>query len=256
MSEQTIAAQLEALDTAIFTVPSQTGEGDRKSLLTLQRLVRTHIARYVYLEIGSHLGGTLVPHLHDEACRLIYSIDKRPASQLDERGVYFDYPENSTRRMMDALARVVPEAALLKLITFDSDVSDLGDDQIPCKADLALIDGEHTNSAVFRDFVSTLCFLQPSCVVAFHDANLVFDGLLNIEQFLAYQRIPFRAHFLPDSVYAIGLGEFAHTADQPLSRIAHDRAGFLEHSRITLWQSVASHVGLIRDGKVGHRAGA
>ena len=138
------------------------------------------MGNYLYLELGSHLGGTLVPHLMDQACRLIYSIDKRPASQLDERGVFFDYSDNSTARMLDTLKQAVPRSALPKLITLDKDISDLTDSEIGGKADLVLIDAEHTNVAVFRDFLGSLRFTQPSFIAAFHDADLVCDGLLNI----------------------------------------------------------------------------
>ena len=55
--------------------------------------------------------------------------------------------------MLDILKHHVPEAALLKLNTFDADVSDLNTTHIPLKVDFALIDAEHTITAVFRDFL-------------------------------------------------------------------------------------------------------
>ena len=204
---------MDRLDTSIFAVPSQSSQGDLKSFLVAQHIVRTRLDKYTYLEIGSHLGGTLVPHLMDEACRLVYSVDKRPVSQLDERGVFFDYAGNSIDRMIDTLKRAIPESALLKLITIDSDISDVADIDLRCKADLILIDAEHTNAAVFRDFINSLKFMNASFVAVFHDANLLVDGLGNIEQFFAYQRMPFRSYFLPDYVFVVCVGEFAHVAD-------------------------------------------
>jgi hypothetical protein len=84
------------------------------------------------------------------------------------------------------------EPALLKL---NNDVSNLADSEIGCKADLILIDAEHTNVAAFRDFLGSLRFMKPSFIAVFHDADLVCDALLNIEQSLAYQQVSFRSQF-------------------------------------------------------------
>jgi hypothetical protein len=243
---------MQDLDTAIFRLPSQTAQGDRKSLLAIQHIVRAHLDRYVYLEIGSHMGGTLVPHLMDDACRLIYSVDKRPVSQLDERGVFYDYTTNSTQRMIEALRPAVQESALLKLITIDNDISDVMDSDIARKVDLIFIDGEHTNIAAFRDFVRSLRFMNQSFIAAFHDAHLVCDALLNIEQLLTHQQVPFRSHFLPNYVFVVCAGEFARLADQPLQRMAFDRQTFIEHSRIARWKNIAANAALIEGDTVGH----
>jgi len=244
---------LQMLDTAIFTVESQTANGDRKSLLSIQNVVRNVVPHYVYLEIGSHLGGTLVPHLADPLCRHVLSVDKRPASMLDERGVMFDYKGNSTQCMLDILNDHVPEAALRKLNTFDADVSDLNTTHIPLKVDFALIDAEHTITAVFRDFLGIKRFLADSFVVAFHDANLLCDGLQNIECFLQHQGIKFRSFFLPNVVYVIIAGDFADIVSQPLEHVSIDRNNFIHHSRIALWKEIASNVGRIEGDAIGHR---
>ncbi len=65
---------IEFGDVSIFQVPSQSSVGDRRSLLDIQNIVRTFDDRYTYLEVGSHLGGTLVPHLLDPKCRAVLSI--------------------------------------------------------------------------------------------------------------------------------------------------------------------------------------
>jgi hypothetical protein len=118
-----------------------------------------------------------------------------------------------------------------------------------------LIDGEHTNTAVFRDFLSTLRFIKPSAIIAFHDANIVFDGLQNIEQFLLHQKIAFRSFYLPDCVFAIGLGDFVHLAEQPLQRAARDRNRFLADARASLWKEVGANAALIEGCAIGHRGG-
>ena len=71
------------LDTSVFSVLSAASENDRTSFLRLQRLIRTHVQPYTYLEIGSEVGGTLVPYLIDETCKSAVSIDLRPLEVPD-----------------------------------------------------------------------------------------------------------------------------------------------------------------------------
>jgi hypothetical protein len=247
------AAHLRNMDPAVFTATSQTRIGDRRSLLAVQNIVRNVRPRYVYFEVGSHLGGTLVPHLVDPLCRHVFSIDKRPANQPDERGAMFDYKENLTSRMLEALAPHVPPSAFLKLTTCDADVSEVNASQVPMKVDFAFIDAEHTNVAVFRDFLGTTDFLAESFVVAFHDANLICDGLQNIECFLWHQGIKFRSFFLPDVMYAIMTGDFAEVAGQALQRISVDREKFIQQSRISLWKEIANNVSRVEGDAVAHQ---
>jgi hypothetical protein len=246
---------LRNLDVAVFAVATQTSAGDRRSLLVLQNIVRNLVPRYVYFEIGSHLGGTLVPHLIDPLCKHVFSVDKRPASQPDERGVIFDYVGNSTQRMLSGLEAHLPASALLKLSTYDHDVADLAAAQVPLKVDFAFIDAEHTNVAVFRDFVSTRKFLSDSFVVGFHDSNLICDGIQNIECLLGDQGVKYKSLFLPDSVYVIVSGDFVDMAYQPLERIAHDRDAFIRHSRVALWKQIASSAAYIEGDEIGHARG-
>lgn len=245
------SASLQSLDTGIFTVVSQTTENDRKSLLRIQNLVRTLVPHYTYCEVGSYLGGTLVPHLLDPLCGRVVSIDKRPTSQPDARGMDFPYPENSTQTMLDILRSQVPDAALSKLHTIDADVSELTDAQLPFKIDAVLIDAEHTTSAVFRDFVGLRKYLAESFVVAFHDSNLLSEALQNIECFLRYEGIGFRSFFLPDIMFVILAGSFAEIAAGEFEQAALDREDFLKTSRKALWQAIAINVGHERsDGEL------
>src|SRR5687768_4646160 len=109
-------ARLAAADLTLFAaIPSQSSAADRRSWLAVQRAVRRSPGGYAYLEIGSHLGGSLQPHLLDPLCRRIYSIDKRPAVQADDRGGTYHYAGNSTDRMLANLRRVDP-AGLDKLV--------------------------------------------------------------------------------------------------------------------------------------------
>jgi hypothetical protein len=193
-----------------------------------------------------------VPRLADPACKYIYSIDKRPGDQLDQRGAIFDYVGNSTQRMLSTLQQSVPTSSLLKLTTYDVDVSGLELAQIPLKVDFAFIDAEHTNVAVFRDLVAVLKFLADSYVVGFHDANLVFDGLENIECFLRYMGVRFKSFYLPNFVCAIVTGDYLDTAGGPLQRLSIDKDWFIHNSRIALWKEVAANATRIDGDRIGH----
>src|SRR5919204_195605 len=97
---------LRALDTSLFEhVRSQTTELDRISLLALHNACREVHGRFAYLEIGSHLGGSLQVLVADQRCTSITSIDSRPESAPDVRGVS-SYPGNATARMLERLAAV------------------------------------------------------------------------------------------------------------------------------------------------------
>lgn len=148
-------ARIEALDTAIFAI--QPGHhADRTSFLRVQRLIRVLRPGYAYLEIGSDIGGSLLPHLLDPACVAAVSIDPRPDLQADERGVDFHYIGNSTARMLTELGRHTSATELGKLFTIDADASAIDPDVPGMRADLVLIDGEHTNPRRFR--ISWQCF--------------------------------------------------------------------------------------------------
>lgn len=83
--------RVDALDISLFeSIGSQTSPGDRRSLLALHRACRETYGAFAYLEIGSHLGGSLQALIADPCCTAITSIDPRPASQPDARGDVFD----------------------------------------------------------------------------------------------------------------------------------------------------------------------
>jgi hypothetical protein len=224
--EAEIRRRVQRNDTSLFRVPTQTSHNDQVTLLMLQGAVGDH-AKYAYLEVGSHLGGSLCPHLLDPSCKLAISVDPRPSSQPDERGRRFDYVENSTARMVKELSARIPAESIQKLITFDCDASELGTRTLPEKFDLVLIDGEHTNRAAFRDFVSILSLVKDDSVVVFHDAQLIHDAIANIETMLQFVGKSFYGCFALDNVYAIGLGRRAELVKETLSPVRHDNESFL-----------------------------
>ena len=204
-----VSALIDALDISIFQVATETTPNDRQSFLLLQKVVRNAYPGYDYLEIGSHIGGSLSPHLVDPKCTSVISIDPRPAAQSDERGLMAEYPGNTTQRMLKELESAADATSLAKLRTFDADASQIEPDRDRSNVRLALIDAEHTNRAAFRDFLFALRMVERDSIIAFHDANILVDAIGNIETFLTYSRMNFRSYYLPDCVFAISFGIFA-----------------------------------------------
>jgi hypothetical protein len=208
-----VEERIESLDVSLFdAVPSQSYPEDRKSLLLLQRCLR-RAGNYTYLEIGSHLGGTLQSHLVDSQCQRIYSIDKRPVEQADEYSGACYYPGNSTRRMLDGLQAAYPGSSIQKIETFDSDAREIDRRSISLKPDFCFIDGEHTDKAVVSDFDFCLGVCHPNGIIAFHDANVIADGLMRIKRRLNESKVRFRGFLLPRHVYVILLNDAIDNAE-------------------------------------------
>jgi hypothetical protein len=197
-------ASLAALDTELFAhVKSQTSIPDRLSLLALHNACRQVYGSFSYLEIGSHLGGSLQVFLADERCTSITSIDSRPLKQPDVRGV-FDYPGNSTERMLDRL-KAVPGADFAKLHTIDATTAEVSVDQLPARPQLCLIDGEHTIEAAIRDARFCRQAVHDDGAIAFHDRPLVKPAL---EQFLdELGHVPHEGYPLPGRVFVVEIGD-------------------------------------------------
>src|SRR5215213_10018907 len=112
---------IAALDLKLFEkIDSQSTEHDKQSMLALQNAVRQMRPGYKYLEIGSYLGGSIQPHLLDDKCAHIYSLDKRPLKQPDARGFDYTYLNNSTERMLEKLREVAADK-MDKITTLDGD---------------------------------------------------------------------------------------------------------------------------------------
>ena len=230
---------IEALDIAVFQVKSQSTLNDRTSFLRVQNFARSRLGSYIYLEVGSHIGGSLFPHLVDPACKAAISVDPRPITQPDERARLFHYSKNSTARMIAVLSELLLPDELTKLSTMDSDVSKVRPSSIKHKATLALIDGEHTNTACFSDFLGVLPLMKPDCIISFHDSNLIADAIRNAERFLDHTGIAHETAFLPDTVAVMGLGNLANAVREEFAPHAIERGAFLETSRQQLWSQIA-----------------
>lgn len=235
------AERIESLDLGLFeSIPTQTSADDRRALLLLQNRVR-QFPGYVYLEIGSHLGGSIQPHYVDPACRMIYSIDKRPLIQPDERGKSYEYVDNSSARMMSNLKEAFGVEGANKIQIFDRDASEVDPSSIMEKPVYCFIDGEHTNSAVMNDFHFCARVCQPDAMIAFHDTHTVYQGILEIKRQLGEQGRKFEGLMLPGSVYVILLDGAIERHGEALRVYAQDQQVYFRHARSFLWQTKLKH---------------
>lgn len=212
---ESLAERITAKDLTLFDpIESQSTPDDKRSLLAIHAALRDTRRSFSFLEIGSHLGGSMQVFAADSACERIFSIDPRPTAFPDERGIVSRYPDNSTQRMLELLS-CIPNVNLSKIVTCDKDTSTLEPDPNGIKYDFCFIDGEHTDIACERDAMFCLRVLNEDGCIAFHDANVVFRGIANFLTFLQKEGKPFRAHLLPDAVFAVQLGQgrlFEHSS--------------------------------------------
>jgi hypothetical protein len=235
-----IERRINSLDIGLFeAVSSQTYPEDRHALLLLQRSIRQQ-GPYVYLEIGSHLGGTLQPHLVDSRCALIYSIDKRPLALPDEFTGAVYYPGNSTQRMLDGLHEAYPESTIEKIRTFDSDAQDLDPKEFSQAPDFCFIDAEHTDKAVVVDFRFCLRVCRRDSVIAFHDAATVRGGLAIIRRQLRKSGVRFQHFLLPKHVYVILLNGAIEKFAKEIEAASVEESPYMRRARWELTKSKMS----------------
>lgn len=225
-------ARIGGLDVSLFAViHSQSDDGDKRSWLALQRVVRGRNGSYCYLEVGSFLGGSLQPHLLDPLCRRIHSIDNRPAEPPDLRGEGFRYEDNSTARMMANL-RAIDPGQTAKIVCFETDAGDIDPALLQDAPDLCFIDGEHTERAVLSDFDFCTQVCSPRAIVYFHDDWVIYPALVQILRTLRQRGEPFRAFKLEGSTFAIALGTRDLPPDVYLRRTAVSALRFLLRTRV------------------------
>lgn len=197
--------RIDSLDISIFSgVPSQTTDADRRSLLAVQRAVAAAHSTYSYLEIGSHLGGTIQPYLADSRCRRIFSLDPRPVTQPDERrpGYIAHYENNSSQRMLKMLSDAgLGDVSRISCIELDS--SQVAPETIAPAPAIAFIDGEHTARAVVADFNFCRQVLRPDGVVVFHDFSILYRTIFAMMHSWRRQKLPWAVVRLPDNLLAV-----------------------------------------------------
>lgn len=200
-----VIERVEGLDLSLFEkIASETSTEDRRSLLAVQRATANRHERYAYLEIGSHLGGSIQPHLLDPRCSRIYSIDPRPLQQPDDRSEVriCRYENNSTERMLELLREVAPQE-ISKIQCFDMDASEVDVGRITDPPQIALIDGEHTQQAAAADFRFCSSVISGDGAIVFHDFGVVFPAIRTICRSLDKQKKSYMPLKLEGSVFAI-----------------------------------------------------
>ena len=200
-----VVQRVNALDPALFrSIESQTTDDERRSLLAVQRATAARHESYVYLEIGSHLGGSIQPHLLDPRCTQIFSIDPRPRQQPDDRekGFVYTYEDNTTARMLDLL-RAVDATQLDKITCFETDAAEVDPRAVRPAPHLVFIDGEHTSQAVLSDFAACGRFMAEDATVLFHDYGFVAPAVDQICATLQASRHPHIAMRLDGSLFAL-----------------------------------------------------
>lgn len=224
------ADAIDTLDPAVFDrLPSQTTGDDRRSLLAVQRAVARHFGTYCYLEIGSHLGGSIQPHLLDPRCRRIYSIDPRPECQPDNRGFQCHYPDNSTTRMLNNLRELAPDR-VDRIATFDLASTAVDTRRITERPNLCFIDGEHTTAAVLADADFCLRVGTPDSAIVFHDAPVVWRAVRRVLRQLKRRGTDAEALVLGGTVLAIALGASPLRTDRAVLAMRRSTARYFVRS--------------------------
>jgi len=197
--------KIDKLDLSVFkAIPSQTDNKDKKSLLAIQRATAKKYKKYTYLEIGSHLGGSIQPHLIDNRCKKIYSIDARPTHQPDDRlpGYIAYYNNNSSERMLSML-RNISYGDMTKIECFDTDASKIDLKKITSSPQIIFIDGEHTKSAVYSDFQFCNKVIAKNGTIVFHDFGIIYPAIAKIRNLLKRQHHNHITLKFAGSVFAI-----------------------------------------------------
>ena len=225
---KTFEDTIQSLDVSVFDrVYSQLVPEDKRSLLAVQKSVRSLQREYAYLEIGSYMGGSIQPHLLDARCRRIYSIDPRPQVPPDQRGHIQVYPGNSTEKMLGLLREVSAEN-VGKITCFDADASAVDPGSIVERPTLCFIDGEHTDNAVLSDFAFCRKVLANRGIICFHDPNVVFGGLLKIIEQLHSEGVRFHAFVLPLHVFVFEFNDFTiHDSADILPMLVDNHTAYL-----------------------------
>lgn len=162
-----------------FKLQGQVGRLGIATLIRAQEIISER-GEYRYLEIGSYLGKSLQPHVQDDDCISALSIDPRPDLTPDERGADLTMYENvTTQDMLDGLAQYATPDQMAKLENWETTSDALRDSPPRYKFDLALIDGEHTITAAFNDFLNALSVMKSNCIILFDDSHIIFPAIQN-----------------------------------------------------------------------------
>ena len=198
------AERIASLDSGLFShIETGCTADDARSLLAIHNVVASR-GPFSYLEIGSHLGGSLQALIADPRCTRIVSIDPRPQQIVpDDRagGLATPYRDNSTKRMLQLLG-ALEGADLAKLQTVEASTEDVTPGQFAAPG-FCFIDGEHTYAAALRDARFCRTVMQGAGVLVFHDFHIIERAILD---FMRETARPRRGYLLLHSVFVVELG--------------------------------------------------
>lgn len=226
--------RIDALDLTLFGIPSASSQGDKTSFLRAQRLIRRLRTGFTYLEIGSDRGGSVLPYLLDPHCVHIVSIDPRPTAINDERATSILYPADGEAQMLANLAAFAPTG---KITPIRADIRDASPAGLP-KAQIALIDGEHTNVACFSDAERLLDFIEQDAIILFHDANLIADALQNYSRMLDRLGRPHVLYIAPDCVGVLALGHFCQAVTEEFGPVSYPLHDYIAQAQTGRWEMI------------------
>lgn len=209
-----------------FPISAQLSINDKVSFLTILLAHGKMFGKYSYLEIGSHLGGSIAPVLFDKKCKKIFSIDKRPSTVPDNSGKNYRYSENSTARMMSNL-RSIKVSAEKKVVCYDGDTASIAITEIPLTPSICFIDGEHTDAVAYRDYQFCRKVIQDRGTLIFHDANTLYLTLLKIVRELNDEGASFEAYSLADSIFVVSLGTPQISRNENILALMRQGGGYL-----------------------------
>ncbi len=224
-------------------IPPQASDDDKRMLLLAQQAIRGAKKSYTYLETGSYLGGSLQIHLVNPYCKHIYSIDKRPELQPDERHKAYAYPKDGTEQMIGLLQTHYPNVSLDKLEILNTSTEDLSADAISQPPDLCFIDSEHTVRQALVDFFFCLKVAQKDCLIVFHDANIVHRAILIAKIYAARRNLQFSAMKVAGNIYIFLMGVYAETLRSQFEPYAVDDVLFEQEARTFLTKVRQRHAG-------------
>ena len=118
---------------------------------------------------------------------------------------------------------------------FDSDASAVDPAGISRPPQIALIDGEHTRTAVLSDFGFCQEVLAPEGTILFDDFPIVFPAVLQITRALQKKGRPFVGARLEGKVFALFFDEAKVEGDPFLRRCRQRSRHTLTRYRLKLW---------------------
>jgi hypothetical protein len=116
----------------------------------------------------------------------------------------------------------IPGADLSKLHTIEGSTDSLDPSALPIVPNLCLVDGEHTDEAALGDGMFCAAATAFNGCIAFHDTNVVFNGVQSFVDNLDERGVSYEAYNLADSLFVVELGESRLLECEPVSSLLRE----------------------------------